>query len=69
LHKFVGGGEEKLPFANSSFDAVCRNVCFRGRDLKRRKLPRRSSPISPNLKGFEIYPDEYTFITNEMELT
>ena len=24
--------------------------------------------LSPNLKGFEIYPNEYTFITNEMEL-
>ncbi|WP_292374947.1 ABC transporter substrate-binding protein [Methanosarcina sp. UBA411] len=24
--------------------------------------------LSPNLKGFEIYPNEYTFITKEMEL-
>jgi len=23
---------------------------------------------SPDLKGFEIYPNEYTFITNEMEI-
>ncbi|BBL65144.1 ABC transporter substrate-binding protein [Methanosarcina mazei] len=25
--------------------------------------------LSPDLKGFEIYPNEYTFITNEMEIS
>jgi hypothetical protein len=33
------GGEEKLPFADSRFDVICRKVCQQGKDLQRKKLP------------------------------
>lgn len=33
MHKFAGGNEEKLPFADSRFDVICRKV-FSERSVK-----------------------------------